>query len=214
MLLLGWMSLTSGFDGEHPRPNHVAYELNADSGEARFVSLDPELDSWTSQFFPNDPATADYQIQPGTEVSVFSAPTTAVPLETAAVEVVTDMRENGVRTLTFRITSPRGVPELQAEVVAPGEILTAMINRRSLDLGDYAPARDGKLQFNYVGIDTDGIELTVAVRSTEAVTLAVTETSYGLPDIPGLTIQPRTIDQMQAPAFPPDATVVRKTFTI
>jgi hypothetical protein len=214
LLLLGWTSITSGFDAEHPRPNHVAYELNADTGEARFVSLDPELDSWTSQFFPDDPATADYEVQAGMEITAFSAPTTAVALETAAVDVVTDATTDGVRKLTFRITSPRGAPELQAEIIAKGEILSASIDGRALDLTDYASARDGELRFGYAGIDTDGIELTLAVQSTKVVALAVTEITYGLPEIPGLTVRPRADDQMPAAGFPPDATVVRKTFSI
>jgi hypothetical protein len=214
LTLLGWASITSGFDAEHPRPNHIAYELNADTGEARFVSLDPELDSWTSQFFPDDPATADFEIQAGMETTALSAPTTAVPLETAAVDVMTDGTTDGVRTLTFRITSPRGAPELEAEIIAKGEILSASIDGRALDLTDYAPARDGELRFGYAGIDTDGIELTLAVRSTDAIELAVTEATYGLPQIPGLTVQPRADDQMPAAGFPPDATIVRKSFSI
>ena len=212
--LLGFSSLASGFDAEHPRPNHIAYELNGDTGEARFVSLDPELDSWTGQFFPDDPATADYEIQAGTVATVFSAPTTAVAIETVEVAMVSDAAEDGVRTVTFRITSPRGAPELQAEIIAGGEILTATMDGRALDLSEYAPARDGAFRFGYSGIDADGIELTMTVQSAEALELSITETTYGLPEIPGLIVRPRSDDQMPAAGFPPDATVVRKTFSI
>jgi len=214
VLLIGWTSVTSGFDAEHPRPDHIAYELDADTGAARFISLDPQLDSWSSQFFPDDSATADFELQPGTNISAFSAPTAAVALESAGVETVADATANGVRTRTFRITSPRAAPELLAKIVAQGEIVTATIDGRPLNLDDYALAREGTFQFHYVGIDSDGIELTLAVRSTASIAIAVTETSYGLPQIPGLTVQPRAADQMQAPGLPPDATIVRRTFTI
>jgi hypothetical protein len=214
LLMLGWATVTSGFDAEHPRPNHIAYELDADTGAARFVSLDPELDAWTAQFFPDDPATADYELQPGTEVAVFAAPTAAVPLEPAAVRVVADETAYGVRTLTFRITSPRGVPDLQVAITAPGEILTATLDGRTLDLGEYAPAGDGELWFGYAGVDTDGIELTMTIQSTAPVTVALTETSYGLPEIPGLAVRPRSDAQMPAAGFPPDATVVRRAVQV
>ena len=138
----------------------------------------------------------------------------AVALESAAVETVADTTADGVRTLTFRITSPRAAPELLAKIVAQGEIVTATIDGRALNLADYAPAREGTFQFHYAGIDRDGIELTLAVRSTDAIAIAVTETSYGLPLIPGLTVQPRAADQMPAPGLPPDATIVRRTFTV
>jgi hypothetical protein len=214
LTLLGWASITSGFDAEHPRPNHIAYELNADTGEARFVSLDPELDSWTSQFFPDDPATADFEIQAGMETTAFSAPADAVALASAIVEVLSDGTTDGVRTVSLRITSPRGAQELEAVIEAQGEVQTAAIDGRVLDLTDYGPAQNGELRFDYVGIDTDGIELSLTIGSTEAITIGVTETSYGLPAIPGFSIQPRSDDQMQAAGLPPDATIVRKSFSI
>ncbi|NBB86533.1 MAG: M28 family peptidase, partial [Bacteroidetes bacterium] len=48
--LIGWGILTSGFDAERPRPSHLAYALNADRGEAQWVSFDRHLGPWTSQF--------------------------------------------------------------------------------------------------------------------------------------------------------------------
>ncbi len=212
--LLGWTTVTSGFDAEHPRPNHIAYELDADTGAARFVSLDAELDSWTSQFFPTDPEKADYELQPGVEASVFSAPTTAVALEPAGVEVVADTTTDSVRTITFRITSPRSAQDLQAEIIAEGAIVAATMDGRALDLEDYAPVETGGLTFGYAGIDADGIELTMTIQSPDAITVEVMETSYGLPEIPGLVVEPRADDQMQAAGFPPDATIVRRTVLV
>ena len=212
--LLGWTSVTSGFDAEQPRPSHIAYELNVDTSSARFVSLDTELDSWTSQFFPADPAKADYELQPGIEASVFAAETTAVALEPATVEVVTDTSADDVRTVTFRISSPRAAPDLQTEILTGGAILAATLDGRTLDLEDYAPAETGKLTFGYTGVDADGIELTMTVQSPDAITVELIETSYGLPQVPGLTIQPRADDQMLAAGLPPDATIVRRTVQI
>jgi hypothetical protein len=214
ILLLGWTTVTSGFDADHPRPDHIAYELNADTGEARFISLDPELDSFTKQFFPANPGRADYEVVPGTEASVFSTPVTAVVIDGPAVTVLTDETVDGARTVTFRIASPRLAPELQATITTGGEILAAAINERALDLTGYGPAREGELQFEYTGIAADGLQLSITTDSAEPLTIKITETTYGLPEIPGLTIQPRTPDQMQAPAFPPDATIVRKSFKI
>jgi hypothetical protein len=115
--LLEWTSVASGFDSDHPRPSHVAHELNADTGSARFISPDAELDSWSSQFFPADPVKADYELQPGIETSAFSAVTTAVALQPATVEVVADTIADGVRTVTLRISSPRAAPDLQVEIL-------------------------------------------------------------------------------------------------
>jgi hypothetical protein len=51
ILVIVVANATSGFSAEHPRPDHIAYELNADTGEATWVSTDRHLDAWTKQFF-------------------------------------------------------------------------------------------------------------------------------------------------------------------
>jgi hypothetical protein len=90
----------------------------------------------------------------------------------------------------------------------------ATLDGRVLGLEDYAPAETGELTFGYAGIDADGIELTLTVRSPDAITVELMETSYGLPQVPGLIVPPRADDQMQAAGFPPDATIVRRTILI
>jgi hypothetical protein len=40
----------SGYDAEHPRPDTLFYTSNADTGEAKWATLDPEPDEWTKQF--------------------------------------------------------------------------------------------------------------------------------------------------------------------
>jgi len=52
-LLLGG-NATSGYDTAHPRPDTLFYGLNADTGEANWATLDPELDEWTKQFLSGE----------------------------------------------------------------------------------------------------------------------------------------------------------------
>jgi len=214
LVLLTGTSLTSGFDANHPRPDNIAYELTTDSGTARFVSLDPTLDSYTRQFFPADASRSDYEVQPGTTIRAWSVAAPAVPLEGPTAEVLSDRLEGGARVVTFRIDSPRLAPELEATITGGGRIVAAGIDGQILDLADYAPARDGELRFSYVGISRAGVTITLTVDSSAPVDIALTERSYGLPAIPGLSVQPRTSAQMPAPAFPPDATIIRRTITI
>ena len=214
VLMLVGASLTSTFDAEHPRPDTIAYELNADTGTARFVSLDATLDSWTRQFFPVDPRRADYELQPGTSVKAWSAPAATVAIEGPAVQVLSDQTTDGTRVVTFRITSPREAPELQATITGGGPITAAALDGRVLDLGGYAPAEKGELQFSYAGVTAEGLTVAVTVKGEARITIALVERAYGLPDVPGMAVQPRTAAQMMAPGLPPDATVVRRTITI
>jgi hypothetical protein len=128
--------------------------------------------------------------------------------------VLSDRAEGGARVVTFRIDSPRLAPELEATITGGGRIVAAGIDGQSLDLTDYAPAQDGELRFSYVGMTSAGVTVTLTVDSSAPIDIALTERSYGLPAIPGLTVQPRTSYQMPAPAFPLDASIIRRTITI
>ena len=50
LMALGFLvsgSLRSGFDADHPRPNSMAYLLDADAGQAIWFSQATDVDSWT-----------------------------------------------------------------------------------------------------------------------------------------------------------------------
>ena len=202
--LIAWGNATSGFDAGHPRTDRIAYELDADTGEARWVTPDRDLDAWTAQFFPAGTTRSD---------AGFAAPAPAVPLAAPELTVLSDTIDGDVRTLQLRLSSPRGADEFQVSIAAPGEIVAAAVDGRPLDLREYNLAREGRLYLIYAGVQPAGAELMLAVRSPEPITIEVTETANGLPEVPGMAIQPRPADIMPALGFPRDPTIVRRTFT-
>jgi hypothetical protein len=212
--LIVYANATSGFSADHPRPNHIAYEVNADTGQARWVSLDPEPDAWSAQFLTADPASGEYELAPGTMVPAQEAAAPLVPLAMPGAEIISDATADGVRTVTFRLMSPRGAADLTAVIEAEGELLSASLDGRPVDLTDYTPAAEGTLQFGYAGVPATGIELTLSVRSEAPIAISLTETTYGLPEIPGLTVSPRPAGTMPASGLPLDATIVRMHVTI
>ncbi len=212
--LIGYGNLTSGFDQDHPRPNHIAYEVNGNTGEARWVSLDPQTDAWTAQFLSNNPASAEFELVPGTLVPAHAMTAPPVPLALPGAEIVSDGTVDGVRTVTFRLLSPRGAVVTDIVIEAEGVIQSASIAGRPLDLGDYAPAADGELRFGYTPMPAEGVEVTLSVAADAPIAITLAETSYGLPDVPGLTVAPRPADTMPASGLPPDATIVRLSVSI
>jgi hypothetical protein len=212
--LVGWASLTSGFDAECPRPNRIAYELNADTGQARWISPDRHLDDWTRQFFPAQPERVAYEREVATNVSAYAAPAPVVALAPPEVAVVGDTVEAGVRTLRLRLVSPRGASELDTWLVAPGAIVAAAVDGRPLDMQSYPPAAEGRLLLTYAGVPPSGVELMVAVRSTEPLRVTVRDVSHGLPPVPGVAITPRPPSFMPALGFTMDPTLVRRTFGV
>jgi hypothetical protein len=206
--------LTSGFDASQPRPNHIAYELDGNSESARWVSVDERPDAWTSQFLTTDPQGADYELVPGTVIEALQSPAPSVSIPIPQTEIMQDDVENGVRTITFRIESPRGAATLDVRIEIEGVISRASIDDRSLELSDYDPAGTGTLPFGYAGVSEAGIEISLVVESEGAITLTMTETTFGLPAVPGLDVAPRPSDTMPASGLPLDATIVRLTVSL
>jgi hypothetical protein len=60
-------------------------------------------------------------------------------------------------------------------------------------------------------LDSDGIEITLSVRSTGDITGTLTDYTNGLPDIPGLNVDSRPADLMPAPYDFRDPTAVTRT---
>lgn len=214
LALIGYANLVSGFDAGHPRPNHIAYEVDGTTGEARWVSLDHDPDAWTEQFLTAVPAATVYELAPGAKVPALATAAPRVPIALPSTEIVSDSTANGGRTVTFRILSPRAPASMEAVIGAPGAIRTAAVNGRSLDLADYGPAGSGRLQFGFAGMPPAGIEVVLGVQSDGPITLDLSETDYGLPATPGMTVRPRPDDTMPATGLPLDATVIRSRGTI
>lgn len=211
--LLGWGIATTGFDATHPRPDTVAYELNADTGQAAWVSYDHALDDWTRQFFPAGTTPATRERLVGGSLPAFTAPAPAIALDAPEVAVLDDTTTGDVRTVRLRLASPRGTSEMTTAVDAPGEIVSAAVNGRPVDLADYAPARDGDLDLIYANVEEGGWELTLAVRSTGPVTVQLEEVTRGLPEVPGWDVPARPADTMPSPLFPRDPTIVTRSIT-
>jgi Peptidase family M28 len=134
LLILSSATITSGFDTHHPRPNRIAYELNADAGKATWVSADTQLDSWTAQFFPNSIARSPHESFPGEQVQAFTSPAPVVSIAAPEVKLISDTTNNNVRYLRLQLRSPRQAINAQMQIVARGEITSATINRQIVDL--------------------------------------------------------------------------------
>lgn len=178
------------------------------------MSVDPALDDWTRQFFPDGATQGDYEVDQGfvTQAHVTTAPVVAI--EQVGIEMVRETTADGIRTVTFRLDSPREAAQLDVAIDGASQVTSAMIDDQELDLTGYAPADEGTLRFGYAGVTADGVEVTLAVKSAEPLRIEVSEMTYGLPEVPGMTIQPRPDDTMPATGVPLDATMIRKIFTV
>jgi hypothetical protein len=215
LAFLGAGQLTSGFDTQHPKPNAVSYELNADTGKAMWKSPGRNLDGWTSQFFPRKTYPASYAgwMLPGLmDLEGVRGPAPPMDLTPPTVERLSDTTKDGERTLRLRVASPRGAPNVAVRVEAPGDIVSASIDGKKVDRDGVPEDLRGLLAFSYSGVPEDGFELSLTTDSAGPVKTTVQDISEGLPDVPGMEIEPRSSWMMPLQAQAMDPTKVQKSF--
>ncbi|WP_306361219.1 M20/M25/M40 family metallo-hydrolase [Nocardia sp. CC227C] len=92
------------FDDEHPMPTELIYALDADSGEARWLSP-REPDSWNDTYLDDTaPAGPFATLWPA---AVASGPAPAQALSAPVAEILSDTTDAGQRTVRLRLRSTR-----------------------------------------------------------------------------------------------------------
>lgn len=208
--------LSSGFDADQPRPNHIQYSLDADTGDATWLSAGTGTDAWTQQFFQDGYTTGREAFSPGyffgQEFDVITAPAPRVPLPAPELTVVADTTTAGVRTLELRLTSPRGAPVAHLDLELPGDLVGATVGGRTVEVDESAGIRDFPLAA--YNVPARGLDITLSLRSADPITGRLTDYSNGLPAIDGMTVTERPADFMPAPYDFRDPTAVTRSVEV
>jgi Peptidase family M28 len=214
-LLIGITLLTiatfnSGFSAAHPRPNTMSYLLDADRGEANWVSSDRHLDPWKAQIMGANAQRQQVEFGLSPAASGFSTPAPLVNLPALEVQ---RLESSTMSTLRLRLKSPRQASIAFVDLTTQGTITQAAIDRKPLDLTPLTPKQRQALKFIFFGLPPEGIELTLELTNSQSVQMKLEDYVWGLPAISGKAIAPRPADLMPAPGHP-DYTIVRKQLTL
>lgn len=210
VICLGAAVGMSGASARNPRADSLFYVLKADSGKALWASADRAPDAWTRQFLPGEVThgnLSEFLPHPAPLIEHAAPAANLAPPQVTALQ---DTAQGNQRTLSLRIASPRHARVLWV-TVAKGQVVQARLNGQRVR-EETSPHHPWSLI--YTNLPATGVDLTLDVQAGEPVTLRVTDQSDGLPQIPGLTFQPRPADLMPSPAVPFDSTaLVSKTFS-
>ena len=225
LLIVIGVALTADFTAARPKPNMVAYRLDADSGAAEWITGGANvaeqrrslLDEWTTQFFAAGVEETSYSpwgAFMADSYPAYRSPAPPLDLPAPAVEVMADtIDDNNQRQLQLRLTSPRDAAVLVAHLSTTGQIVAAAIEGKPMD--DVTAATPySALKLSFYAVAGDGVALTLTLAEPASVTVAMEDHTYALPTIDELTIQPRPAWMMPSPTFVSDATLVRRTVTI
>ncbi|HWX40993.1 MAG TPA: M20/M25/M40 family metallo-hydrolase [Blastocatellia bacterium] len=199
---------TSSFDSRHPKPDSLFYLMSDNLKKAIWVSLDRIPDQWTGQYLSKDAKHASIGDFIGTPYATYlqnEAP--LLPYAAPNAEVLEDQSAEGVRSLRLRITSNRQAPIATIYVQTEGQTLNATVNGKS----NGAQLRP-QWAFEYCGLPKEGIELGLRVNSSRPIKIQVADQTFGLPEIPGVSVAPRP-DYLMPVNFPnSDSTMVCRAF--
>ena len=175
------VALRAAGDPTPARPYTVSlsYALNADTGEAFWVSRSQDLNLVERRFLTAHPARGSIrEFRPGDSGIYVKQPAPAVRLEPVRCEVVSDGVTGQTRRLRVRLSSPRGSSRLAIHMNPETEILRSAINGKP-----YATGRPWWFEFH--GLGDRAAELMLEMRATARPELTLVEYTPGLPDVPG-----------------------------
>jgi hypothetical protein len=208
------------FDAQHPKPNTMIYWLDADTAQAKWITVNDsptgqaQLDAWTERFFPNGAKPTTFQPWlNGWQDRAYPALEAAAPsldMPTSTITVLSDSTNGGARQLRVQISAPEDVLNSQLVVDASGPIVALVANGSELDMQTQTP---GRVQINVIGRQGDGITLDFMVAAAGPVSVTVQDRRLGLPTSPRIAVAPRPAWMMSAPLNDvADSTIVRRTF--
>jgi hypothetical protein len=215
LLFLVMGNAVPAYSNDVPRNDAVFYSVDADTGEAVWVSPNRRPDEWSAQFF-----TPSFERKPlpnhfplnNRPFMMSKAP--ALNLAPDELKVLESKASDGLRTVHLHLDSPRHARVLNVFAEPETKVLSATINGKRVDYRD-APvdhAQPPRWDLNFNGVPPEGIDLVLEAQSPGPIKLRVMSVSDGLPEVPGTTYKERPANLI--PSSNSDVTRVSKSFVI
>ncbi|NMO54909.1 M28 family peptidase [Actinoplanes sp. TBRC 11911] len=170
------------FDATHPSLTQLMYALNADTNTAQWVSDEPKVQKWTSQFVSGDLHAVQESMPWFGSAKVRTGPATAAPLPAPNLTLERDARQGDTRTMTLRLTSQRPVRLTGLNLDPATPVLAFTVQGQ--------PLTADQRGFVFHAPPAGGIEINLTVRASGPLRFRVMDGSDGLSDLPGFKPRP------------------------
>jgi hypothetical protein len=208
------------FDARHPAPAQLMYTLDADTGQARWASVETSPTDWTSQYVDRREDLSDeFPIFGDEAVDLATGPAIAASLQAPQVETVSDTVVGNERRLSVRVRPQRDVRLVSLTVESGPHVVRATVDGReapAVTIGDAAP-----FSVLFHGPPPEGVEIELVLAAgdastnealTDPVSLRVIDGSDGLSGLPGFS--PRPADFGIAGSHTSELVAVAATYTL
>ncbi|MFD1930855.1 MULTISPECIES: M28 family peptidase [Nonomuraea] len=208
VVLTGAGLVTDRFDAEHPRRTHLAYVMDADTRDARWVSADTDPGEWTRRYVSGRDVTALPEGYARGTLWTGAAP--AVQADGPRVSVLARRGD----TFRLRVTAGRGARSVTLRLDQPITEVTASAAEMDAVTVPVSGTRVNTwpAEIRFRGIPAKGALITVRVPGAGRVRLTAIAETDGLAAVPGFT--PRPPGLVAATREDGDLIAITRTFTL
>ncbi|MEV0033968.1 M28 family peptidase [Nocardia sp. NPDC050793] len=186
LTMVGTGLIVDRFDPEHPQRSHLAYVLNADTGEASWVSGEPEPTEWSRKYLAGTDVS---RLSPGyARGTLWTGPAEPMALDGPSITV----RSRDGDTVTMHVASPRaatslvlrvdhGIDQAAATVVGMTPATLAVSGVR-------AKTWPGEVRFR--DLPPEGVDITLRTPGATRIRVTAIDETHNLADAPGFRPRP------------------------
>lgn len=187
--VLLWSALTTVTGPGRPRTDSLFYALEAETGEAWWLSWDREVDEWTSRYLGDAPERSMPGLFAGWEPErgFLAASAPPLPLAPPRIELVGREEAADGYAITVRLSSQRRAEVMRLAVETLAAVERVVVNGRRHDYGlePFVAEEDGSWLLHFIGGAGETFEVTLVLDQKQPVRFRLVDQSYGLPEIDG-----------------------------
>lgn len=217
LVFLGWGAAQSGYDADHPKPDSLFYVLEPERKRARWATFDPEPDEYTRQVLEDAEADTLRGIFGSGSRQVLATSAPLLDLPTGTVKLVEDLETEDGRQVRLRIVAPPEARMVRLDLSSDAPIRAVAIDDERFDTPPrFRQQADGTTfawSLGYFAPPQEGFELVAELGIGQPLRMNIVEETLGLPEAPGLEIEPRPPELRPSSRRPTDTVFVRFDYT-
>jgi len=198
------------FDAAHPEPTHLMYALDADTGQARWLSESPDPAAWTAQYVGGEPTAVTGTLPAFGDEKLLTGPAQAATLPAPLVAKTSDTTAGGVRTVGLRVTPQRAARLVTLHAGADAEVATATVEGREVPVDRTAGGAWG-FGFVFHAPPAAGVNVVLTVRAGSPLRIRAMDASDDLSALPGFRPRPTGVGVVGSHSS--EMLAVAKTYT-
>jgi len=176
--------LASGYGPDDPRPTALAYALDADTGEARWLTFEAEPSEWTRAVLGESPENWPAEPFLGWDGELPAGPAPVLGYAAPAAERLGGAGPEGeappaAGSQRVRVIPPPGADRLRLFLGPAAALRSVAVQGREAELPE--DPEDGPVAFVYWNPPAEGVELSAELEGGAALELAAVAQWFGLP---------------------------------